>query len=370
MKKLSPMQSMFLDYLRAIAAQLVLLEHVLTSYDYREVFVGSFGVVIFFVLSGFLIAMSVERDKRKGGFSFRSYLVGRFSRIYTLYIPVLIFAFLVDTFVFSYTAVSLEKVYANYSIVNFVGSIFMLQQNPISEILSQVLGFSSIDVKPFGSARPIWSVAIEWWIYVFFGMCVFLLGKFKLDGLSFFEKILALFSVLVVVFNSVTGIGHNLSVIWFMGVGSWYFYGSAFFSRLEGIPLSVSLALLFALIIMFAGRFVHMEMSPMFKAVIPYDMVMSIIFLFIFITLLSIFRDDRKVSSLGKSLGVFGSNISYALYLTHFTVLNVFYSFGLFESWVGGVAAYISCNVIAYISYSLFDRYYRNIAAYLREKLL
>ena len=169
MKKLSIQQSVFLDVLRCFAAQMVLVEHVLTSYGFREVFVGSFGVVVFFILSGFLISMSAARDAERNVFTFKGYLIGRFSRIFTLYVPVLFLVLLCDHFVSVYGGGALEKVDEQRSLINFLGSILMLQQNPISEILSQVLGLGFFEIKPYGSARPIWSVAVEWWIYVFFG---------------------------------------------------------------------------------------------------------------------------------------------------------------------------------------------------------
>jgi peptidoglycan/LPS O-acetylase OafA/YrhL len=225
--KVTRNQSVFLDVSRGIAAQLVLVEHLLTSLGYKEVFVGSFGVVVFFLLSGFLIAMSVDRDIESNRFTLWKYIVGRFSRIFTLYIPVLMFVILLDLVSIFYGGSMLDKVDHNLTFGNLVGSIFMLQQNPISEIGSQIFGLDWLAIKPFGSARPIWTVAIEWWIYVFFGFLVaYFLGERRTNPLALF---VFLFSALVAGFNLVTGIGHNLTMIWFLGVFGFQLYRSETF---------------------------------------------------------------------------------------------------------------------------------------------
>lgn len=66
-----------LDGLRAIAVVAVLLYH-----EASRVFPGRLGVLLFFVLSGFLITKSMLRDAAKaGGFSLRSFYVRRSKRI-------------------------------------------------------------------------------------------------------------------------------------------------------------------------------------------------------------------------------------------------------------------------------------------------
>jgi peptidoglycan/LPS O-acetylase OafA/YrhL len=52
------------------------------------VFEGHIGVVIFFVLSGFLITLRYQQTFEEGKFSFGDYLIKRFARIYPLYFVV------------------------------------------------------------------------------------------------------------------------------------------------------------------------------------------------------------------------------------------------------------------------------------------
>ena len=367
MKKLSIQQSVFLDVLRCFAAQMVLVEHVLTSYGFREVFVGSFGVVVFFILSGFLISMSAARDAERNVFTFKGYLIGRFSRIFTLYVPVLFLVLLCDHFVSVYGGGALEKVDEQRSLINFLGSILMLQQNPISEILSQVLGLGFFEIKPYGSARPIWSVAVEWWIYVFFGGVFFYKTKEPGGhGLSIILISLFLFSVVVVLFNTVSGIGHNLTLIWFLGVGGWLIFSKGFF--IKYFSRRELYAFLVLTIMLFAARMLHMELSPIFNLVVPYDIVLTVIFFLAFLVVLELV-DKVRVSPKVRLLSKYFSNTSYALYLTHFTVLNAFYSFGLLNNILDGVIVFVVCNLVSFLAYFAFDRHYRIVAMYLNNRV-
>jgi peptidoglycan/LPS O-acetylase OafA/YrhL len=77
----------FLDAVRGIAALLVVLEHGYTSYwpsighyssDYFDL--GRTGITLFFLASGFIIPVSIERTR-----SLRHFWVSRFFRLYPLY---------------------------------------------------------------------------------------------------------------------------------------------------------------------------------------------------------------------------------------------------------------------------------------------
>src|ERR1700722_19961142 len=98
--------SPFLDLIRATAALLVLFGHTrnwffsnIGAVEHPSILLKLFwlltvleheAVVLFFVLSGFLIGGAVLNSMRKGSFDLGSYLIARFSRIYIVYIPALI----------------------------------------------------------------------------------------------------------------------------------------------------------------------------------------------------------------------------------------------------------------------------------------
>src|SRR4051812_21945413 len=54
------------------------------------------GVVMFFVVSGFLVGGSALRQIAEGRFKYPPYLINRFARIYLVYIPALLLVLVLD----------------------------------------------------------------------------------------------------------------------------------------------------------------------------------------------------------------------------------------------------------------------------------
>jgi peptidoglycan/LPS O-acetylase OafA/YrhL len=88
-----------LDVLRGFAAVAVLLGHYTTLYDHLngvqdrlgfEFTIGGYGVFLFFVISGFVIKMTIDRCN-----NWRDFAVSRFSRIFPAYWVALVITFLI-----------------------------------------------------------------------------------------------------------------------------------------------------------------------------------------------------------------------------------------------------------------------------------
>ncbi len=182
---MSPILSSFLNFSRWLAALLVVIGHVrhLVLVDFKQVeqkslfckmlyFVTGLGheaVVIFFVISGFLVGgVTLDRWSTQGP-KLRSYAVARISRLYTVLIPALLVGFALDFIglhwfnkseLYSasaqYHTISLNFVIASaLDIRTFVGNILMMQ---------------GILTPTFGSNGPLWSLAYEWWYYCIFAL--------------------------------------------------------------------------------------------------------------------------------------------------------------------------------------------------------
>src|SRR6516164_6699219 len=89
--------SLYLDFLRVIAAFGVMLVHANQVWFSNGLFLrpeyGHKLVMVFFVLSGYLIAFTVDK-KNKGS---ERYLIDRVSRLYSVVIPALIVTFILDS---------------------------------------------------------------------------------------------------------------------------------------------------------------------------------------------------------------------------------------------------------------------------------
>ena len=106
--KLTKGNSIILDLIRGVSAQLVVIGHGISFFGIFKLVqqpnfpsIQNIAVLIFFILSGFLISYSTFR---KSNYGFKQYFIDRFSRIYTAFIPSLLFVFLLD-----YSSFALHK---------------------------------------------------------------------------------------------------------------------------------------------------------------------------------------------------------------------------------------------------------------------
>jgi peptidoglycan/LPS O-acetylase OafA/YrhL len=180
--------SFYLDLLRVIAAFGVVMVHANLPLFSNGLFLreqmGHKLVMVFFVLSGYLIAFTVSK-KNKGS---HRYLVDRFSRLYSVVLPALLFTFVID-FIGKHFNPSayLNQIAPDHQIFRFILNATFTQQ---------IWGFCT---KP-SSNGPFWSISYEFWYYILFWAFCYLTGTKRYIGiiiLSLFigPKILLLFPV-------------------------------------------------------------------------------------------------------------------------------------------------------------------------------
>ncbi|MEE2700303.1 MAG: acyltransferase [Bacteroidota bacterium] len=140
-----------LEALRGIAALYVVVYHLRIGFDTKLIYFTGHGqgaVMLFFVLSGFVIMYS---SRSKPNYSFKEYFTKRFRRIY----PVLIVAILV-----SYIFACLNS-----------GSLMPLD---LSTLTGNLLNLQDMKrhpgywFEPYYNNSPLWSLTYEWWFYMIF----------------------------------------------------------------------------------------------------------------------------------------------------------------------------------------------------------
>lgn len=227
----SKSQSDFLNLTRWVAAALVVIEHArnLCFVDYGSIanpsvfqkafyFLTGFGheaVVVFFVISGFLVGGKAWDSFRKNEFDWRRYLANRVSRLYAVLIAALLLGFALDwvganyfnEFGF-YSGEAAEQVvvvpgvvYERLDAPHFLASLFMLQE---------------IVLPSFGSNGPLWSLAHEWWYYLLFPLILFALRS------SAAVRVIAI-SCLAALCWMLTPYILVLFGVWLIGVVGWRF---------------------------------------------------------------------------------------------------------------------------------------------------
>jgi peptidoglycan/LPS O-acetylase OafA/YrhL len=133
---------------------------------------GPDSVIIFFVLSGFLVGGSVVKKLSEGRWSLGEYTIARASRLYTVLIPALLIGVLLDLSGTHFLGWTTPYSQPNYGT--------MLPRNIADYVTPAIfagnaLFLQTIVVPPLGSNHPLWSLANEAWYYVLFALFALLI---------------------------------------------------------------------------------------------------------------------------------------------------------------------------------------------------
>nr|WP_276562917.1 acyltransferase [Paenibacillus anseongense] len=201
-----------MDFLRGLAAILVLMEHLgsrlFLGYGYLQNpsaiikllyllnLLGGPSVIVFFVLSGLFISRSVFKSIVDNNWSWKTYLVNRLSRLYVVLIPALCLTIIADNVASDFF--DYNRYMDSYTnIKEFIGNLFYLQ---------------NIFVGSYGSNGPLWSLSYEFWYYMLFPIIILLfLNQKKI------LKVVYLFIALAIILL----IGQRMSyyfLIWLVGM--------------------------------------------------------------------------------------------------------------------------------------------------------
>jgi len=256
--RLSPSSSLLLDLIRVLAAQAVVIGHSIGWLNIapalrppRAPYMQTAAVVVFFIMSGFLVSYTTEIKSSSGKYSFGEYFIDRFSRIYTTLVPSLFLIAVIDfvhIWLFPETYGYLGEYVKAFDFRTFLGNLLMLQDHPVLRWLSRLMsGINGgigelVNITSFGSARPLWVVAIMWWVYMFYGWFVLSQNKLRKTGVWYW---LVLSFLAIVPFYNFEGRGSGLALMWFFGVGVNFVRAQGFLSqcRKRGLMLG-SLAML------------------------------------------------------------------------------------------------------------------------------
>lgn len=338
----------WLDWLRFLAALMVVVGHArLGSWvEWRQlggghcikmVFAffcavtrtGMEWVIVFFVLSGFLVGGKVLERVSKCTFDGSVYTIDRFSRIYLPLVPALLLT---------------------------MGISFILGEHiSVWEFFGNLLGLQGIWSDSFAGNIPLWSLAYEMWFYLLAGfIAVAMDSRFRVKPWAYFGMVLCLgvFTKLNVTFLFCWGlgvstysltkinIGHN--VFW---VGCSTMFVGFVLSQLQSESISFDIHYL--------------------RQFIPSRNI-SLLILSLGLALVIPFISQRQPSVRWlATLERFGNRLatfSYTLYLTHYPVLQLwdhfgpekFRSFNL-ESIAWFLVKIAACLCIAWLLYLPFE---------------
>jgi peptidoglycan/LPS O-acetylase OafA/YrhL len=235
-----PSKSLALDAMRGIAALLVCVGHIRACVfvDWADVAaqdpikgllyigtgLGTQAVMIFFVLSGYLVGGNVLASVSADRWSWRTYAAKRLTRLWIVLVPALFLTLLCDRI----GAVLLPHAYDGkfYALLLSGPESGKPMAEGLGAFVGNLLFLQTIVTPVYGSNSPLWSLANEFWYYLLFPLLVLAprsSGPMKVLLLSLAVAIIVWLPLRIVL----------LGIVWLMGAAAWWF------ARQQKVPLLV-----------------------------------------------------------------------------------------------------------------------------------
>lgn len=361
-ERLSTGESLALDLVRGVAAQVVVVGHALIFFKIYPVdgnthpfLIQNAGVVVFFVLSGFLISYTVAQKRSSPRYTFRTYFVDRFVRIFTAFAPALLFILAFDLVfkaVFGAAAYSFKDA---FDAKTFAGNALMIQDFPLWEVLPRLPLHLDARITSFGSGRPLWTVAIEWWMYLLYGFLIFR----REIRLPLVAKTLILAGLLVVPLWNIGGRGNGLTFVWFAGVAVFLLRDS----KLAAIRPRDALV---TIGILSAGALWRLRLSsldvydPLFAAFLAAMLLFGLV---------ALRQVQVRHDTVGARVIRRVADYSFSLYLIHYSVLVFLAEYnGRAGRWPLFLTGLIASNVVAYAFAMVTEFHHKTLRASLAAR--
>jgi len=321
--------SVHLDALRGLAAFSVMISHWrdLFFVDYPDFYshnlfvkagflitgLGHQWVIVFFVLSGYLVGGSVIRAVRDDRWSWNGYLLIRFTRLYVVLLPALLLGGTADWI--GTHLPGTDAIYSGHAGLHEFSSdvrpAMTLPTMAANALFLQTIslpGMHGKAIPTFGSNGPLWSLANEFWYYIAFPLIVLALTRRRRAAGSW--SVHCLYAGALIAWGFFVGLPILLmGITWLIGVLIVFFPLVPMRS-----PTAQSLALGVTLLVFAGALFLHKA-----RPTLPVAIVLALcVALVIWMTL---DLAHGPLPRLYVRLARWTSQSSYTLYLVHLPLL-------------------------------------------------
>ncbi|OGT16937.1 MAG: hypothetical protein A3B69_00215 [Gammaproteobacteria bacterium RIFCSPHIGHO2_02_FULL_38_33] len=310
-----------LDLIRGLAALGVFLGHArnifLGVYPQSSsllvklfIFSAGFGaqmVMIFFVLSGYCIALSVLSDIKKNSWSWKKYLINRSVRLYVVLLPALLL-----TLFWDYLGIFISN---NASIYQGIGPQNVVPRDVFENINASVFFgnlffLQGVFTSFLGSNSPLWSLSYEYWYYMAFSLLLLIFFRAS----DFNKKVI--YAVILATIAYVFWVFIYLFPVWLFGACLAFIPRNDFLKMRRFFWIFLVAALVFFVVCMTLSRF-----SITAGLTASYSIGFATSFL-IYVLL----HDIRNSQGYYAKITSFFANMSYTVYLTHLPFLVFLYA--------------------------------------------
>jgi peptidoglycan/LPS O-acetylase OafA/YrhL len=267
---------------------------------YDKIMVYAFGlfkygheaVIVFFVLSGFVIHLKqAEPGYRFLSFDKLAYFKKRIIRIYPTLLVSFLLCVVVDYLIFLISGQDLKIIFSKYHLSNFLYNLFLIPESPI-----------------WGYNFPMWSLKHEWFFYLLYPFLLWLSTK----------KVYFPLIIIFLLFGSYT-LGYSIPfigaaaytiMVWSLGCILAYYYKNHKSNLINYFP--------YLLVIICVYPFINREDSKMYPLL---DMVFGLIMVGN-LSIVLIFRSNFINKTLAKFAWL--GSFSFSIYLLHSPLIDLF----------------------------------------------
>jgi peptidoglycan/LPS O-acetylase OafA/YrhL len=351
----------WLDTLRFISALLVVISHYrgnffveygLLSNDDKNIFtqlfyfIGRLGnepVVVFFVLSGFLVGGRAMQRILNNDIDIKSYFIDRFTRIMLPLLATLLFMVIID--------------------------LVLGKPVPFKDIFGSLFSLQGI-LTGTGGNDPLWSLAYEVWFYIFIG-CLMIICRSKNS-----KNVMVAFFVLTICVCIFTKLETRYLLILLIGTFSFL---------LPRDKIKHLKSKIFILLILLAGSFVLSQLTSETRSLNlfsfsyinkQYISIFVAFFTALLVNNLIVAKPQKKVWIKLEKISSKLSDFSYTLYLTHYPLIYLLSYLGFPKSGqintisiLYYLVAILISLVVAYLIYLVSEKQTTVVKSYIRRQL-
>jgi len=284
-------------------------------------------------------------------------MIDRSVRIFTAYIPALIFVAVANEIIdFGHTGQAGTSVGS----LAFIGNLFLLQDYPLWQVILRTTGQMDF-IRSYNTAEPFWTIPIEFSLYVVFGIGFF--------GVAARERLwhpiqltVGAIALPVVLWNAVAGGGNGLSLVWVIGAGAGYAWAVHWNRATAKLQVGLIACLLAAFCLLGRGMKTGWNFEDL-------GMVMCEA-LFVLGGISIVDGIPRLPERILKACSYMAA-YSFSLYLVHNTIIIMakhflYTQYGNVSLWFSVVAAHLG----GFGCYYLFERQYQSVGRYIKDRVV
>ncbi len=361
-----------LDLLRAVSAQLVLLGHVRAlvlkpqlddvpnlfwQWVLRFSFFNHHAVVVFFVVSGFLVGGAVIRSIQASKFNFSDYAAKRVARLYSVLVPGLILSAIVAAVSFNFGdgAAVIEKNSPWYPAWWSAS-----ESSSLGAFACNMAFMQTLHCLQFANNLSLWSLSNEFIYYVAFPcLLIFMRASHRISARLFSAGIL-LFIIAQMFFSRIPDSG---SRNWIYVIGFLAWACGAYAEKWGHFLSAHSVKAIASVLLLIAAAFIYRS-SVQFRIEFSVSIIVTVI-------LMSVSGIDDIAKGGGRQarkIIAMAADYSFSLYVIHVPLIFLWLSLdparlaGIGRSFSDALTYFsliVIINASAFIFYLLFERHHR-----------